>query len=219
MYHVKFVDADNRHIYNGVKCISDLVYYVMDPEKVITEKERVKVSNSFSSGCSPFPFPLIYENSPAYVAFLMKTNIICFKKDFEDVLRHRIVSFHASELVLPEDLELLGRNLIDFYSRKGFIACYGLHKDTYEYHLHILVNTTSYVNGDKMNLYNEYNDVHGIIKNWYESYMDCKLADPKVVEEYSNKIFGDAYIPTHLVSLSSKEQIRTYKEHCNRFIR
>lgn len=219
MYHVKFVEADNAHFYNGEKCISDLVYYVMNPEKVLTEKKRVKVSNSFSSGCSPFPFPLIYENSPEHVAFLMKTNITCFGKKFEDVLRHRIVSFHASELVLPEDLELLGRNLINFYSRKGFIACYGLHKDTYEYHLHILVNTISYVNGYKMNLYNEYNDVHEIIKNWYKSYMDCKLADPKVSEEYSSKIFGDACLPSYLISLSAKEQIRTYQEHCNRFAR
>ena len=217
MYHVKFVEADNNHLYKGEKCISDLVYYVMNPEKVITEKKRVKGSNSPSSGCSPFPFPLIYENNPEYVAFLMKTNIICFGNDFNDVFRHRIISFHASELVLPKDLELLGRNFINFYSKKGFIACYGLHKDTYEYHLHILVNTTSYVNGHRMNLYNEYNDVHGIIKNWYKSYMDCKLAAPEVVEEYSNKIFGDDCLEPHLVSLSSKEQISIYKEHCMKY--
>ena len=60
MYHVKFVEADNNHLYKGEKCISDLLYYVMNPEKVITEKKRVKVSNSPSSGCWPFPFPLIY---------------------------------------------------------------------------------------------------------------------------------------------------------------
>lgn len=40
MYHVKFVEADNNHLYKGEKCISDLVYYVMNPEKVITEKKE-----------------------------------------------------------------------------------------------------------------------------------------------------------------------------------
>ena len=45
----------------------------------------------------------------------------------------------------------------------------------------------------------------------------CVQENPELVEEYSNKIFGDDCLEPHLVSLSSKEQISIYKEHCMKY--
>lgn len=216
MCFVKFIEVDNGKVYNGEDCITDVVNYVMDPVKTTTEAKRVCVSNSMSSGCSPFPFPKHLENDPGSVIFLIKTNVMCFGKGFDDIFRHRIITFHSGELALPDDLNLLGRSLIEYYSRAGFIACYGLHKDTYEYHLHILVNTTSYIDGHKMNIFNEFKDVHQVIDGWYKFYMNPKLDDPEVVEEYNRKIFGDGSLPAHLTSLGCREQIKTYKKCVSR---
>ena len=212
MYHVKFVNEEFKTAYNGQDCLEEKIHYVMDYDKVNKDKYRVNLSRNICSGCSPYPFTLELEHDPDMVALLMKTNNICWGKDFNDVLRHRIVSFPSSELALPDDVDNLGRMIINYYSRNGFIACYGVHRNTYNYHIHILVNTTAYLTGIRFNIYNEFRFVHEIIKEWEKMYMETKLDSPEIIEKYNNLLFGDDYLKPSQVALGSREQIRTYKQ-------
>lgn len=213
MYTLKFIIKPDEDKYNGIDSIISLVNYVMDFNKVSHDKLRVNTSDLICSGCSPFPYPVLMENSPEAVMNLMITNNKCYGKGFDDTLRHRVVSFPADQLVLPEDLNLLGRRLIEYYSSNGFIACYGVHRDTYHYHIHVLINTISYVNGYKFNIYREYNHLKAIIDNWNNNYMEVKLSDGKTLEKYQNILFGDDCVPAYKMGIGAKEQIRAYKEY------
>lgn len=216
MYFAKFIEADDGKVYDGEEAVDSLVNYVLDLNKVSRDIKRVNTTCEICAGCSPFPFPKVLESDPETVAFLFRTNISCWGKDFKDVLRHRIVSFDSNEFVLPTDLDILGRKLIKYYGRQGYIACYGVHRDTYNYHIHILVNTTSYINGRKFNIYNEFSQVHAVIKDWDENYLRPKLENFKTLERYENILFGYDRLPPEEIELGAVPQIKHYKQHCNR---
>lgn len=216
MYFVKFVEADNGKVYNGEDAIDSLVHYVLDFKKISKDVKRVNTTCEICAGCSPFPFNKMLESDSEAVSYLMKTNNMCWDKDYMDVLRHRIVSFDANEFVLPTDLDILGRKFIEYYNRKGYIACYGVHRDTYNFHIHLLVNTTSYINGSKFNIYNEFSQVHVVIKAWEENYLRPKLENFKTLERYENILFGYDRLPPEEIELGAVPQIKHYKQYCNR---
>lgn len=212
MYKIEFLETNKEKIYNGEQSIGYLVNYVMNIQKVMEDKLRVNTTDLICSGCSPFPFPHICENNPEEVIFLMKTNMRTWGKGYDDVMRHRIISVPAHEYVCPVDLYLLGRRIVDFYSRKGFISCYGVHRNTYEFHVHIAVNTISYVNGNKMSISYEFNHIYGIVNDWQKNLND-KLSDYKRKERYENILFGDDCVPLHMKGLGAIDQIKANKEY------
>lgn len=213
MYIIKFVNEDNNISYNGESVLEDRINYVMGFDKVSRDKLRVNNSDVICSGLSSCPFAELMKNDPEAVFLLMRTNTFCWGKDFNNVIKHRVISFPSESMVLPADLNLLGKNIAEFYSSRGFIACYGVHRDTYNYHIHILINTTAYTNGYKMNIYHEYNYIHNIVRKWEKNYMNIKLSDPKTLEKYSNKLFGDDCVPAYKTGLGGREQIKSYREY------
>ena len=80
--------------------------------------------------------------------------------------KHRLISFQSSELVLPQDLDSLGRQIALFYADKGYIAAYGVHVDHVNAHIHFVVSTTNYVNGNSFSVPFERNQLYRIAGNW-----------------------------------------------------
>ncbi len=212
MYYLKLMELAENKIYNGVDCIDTLVHYIMCFSKVSDEKLRVKTTYVICAGFRPCPFPEIDSDNPNTAISIIEKNTRYWGKGFDDVLRHRIISFDANEYVLPPDLDRLANDLIDYYAKQGFIACYGVHRDTYQYHIHVAVNTRSFQNGRKMNIYYETEKLRRIVNQWDCCYMQPKLENPQILDYYKNAIFGEDCVPQYKTAIGAVEQIKVYKE-------
>ena len=61
-------------------------------------------------------------------------------------VRHIIVSFDCKQPVSLAEADLIARKICEYYADRYQIL-YGIHDDTDDLHIHIVLNTTSYVDG------------------------------------------------------------------------
>ena len=204
---IKLVNEMNSVPYDSPDALYNLLHYVMDPTKDAMEKYRGCTDTLECAGCEPFPFPLELQTDPDTVFQYMMVNHSIYRDDIPDLARHRIISFHPASLILPGDLNVLGQMVVRIYRERGYIAAYALHRDTFAYHLHLVISSVSYVNGNKFHIFQEYNLLSDVIRQWeYEH--GKKLDDPEIAAKYMDLLFGDSSVSYGKIALSAKEQLR-----------
>ena len=97
-----------------------LLQYVFRLNKTADDSRRANIITDDLTGCLPAMIPDI--NNPDMGYRLMLFIIQRRHKDNPQLVRHRIVSFQASDCILPQDLIPLAQSIASFYSAKGFIC-------------------------------------------------------------------------------------------------
>lgn len=130
MWHIELV----KNKYESLEDLYSLLQYVFRLNKTADDSRRANIITDDLTGCLPAMIPDI--NNPDMVYRLMLFIIQRRHKDTPQLVRHRIVSFQASDCILPQDLIPLAQSIASSYVAKGFIAAYGIHADTYCVHIH-----------------------------------------------------------------------------------
>lgn len=138
MWHIELV----KNKYESLEDLYSLLQYVFRLNKTADDSRRANIITDDLTGCLPAMIPDI--NNPDMVYRLMLFIIQRRHKDTPQLVRHRIVSFQASDCILPQDLIPLAQSIASFYAAKGFIAAYGIHADTYCVHIHFVICTVSF---------------------------------------------------------------------------
>ena len=125
MWHIELV----KNKYESLEDLYSLLQYVFRLNKTADDSRRANIITDDLTGCLPAMIPDI--NNPDMVYRLMLFIIQRRHKDTPQLVRHRIVSFQASDCILPQDLIPLAQSIASSYVAKGFIAAYGIHADTY----------------------------------------------------------------------------------------
>ena len=208
MPFIKLINEFEHKSYDGEQGLKNLIYYIIQPTKTTQDTVRELTVLYNYVGCEPFIYPRVFETDPDYVFdYLVTNNRIYNKSNVKDIMKHRVVSFSPVDYILPADAAQLGRKLITYYAQEGYIAAYAVHMDTYHIHLHIAVNTVSYVNGNRFHIYNEYNKVKSIVDTWFFNKMEVIDHNLNRKERYENTLFGDNIISYSKIGLDAKTQI------------
>ena len=162
MWHIELV----KNKYESLEDLYSLLQYVFRLNKTADDSRRANIITDDLTGCLPAMIPDI--NNPDMVYRLMLFIIQRRHKDTPQLVRHRIVSFQASDCILPQDLIPLAQSIASFYAAKGFIAAYGIHADTYCVHIHFVICTVSFTT---LNLFYsgyivELRELEKIIQEW-----------------------------------------------------
>lgn len=123
MWHIELV----KNKYESLEDLYSLLQYVFRLNKTADDSRRANIITDDLTGCLPAMIPDI--NNPDMVYRLMLFIIQRRHKDTPQLVRHRIVSFQASDCILPQDLIPLAQSIASSYVAKGFIAAYGIHAD------------------------------------------------------------------------------------------
>ena len=205
-------EFDKGRVCNSVVGLENLIYYVLDENATDFDTVRGLYDHHPYSGCEPFPFPKDEEHNPSIVYRLMLRTVGVFHAETDAIAKHRIISFHPADYVLPSDLDHLGRKVACLYRDEGFIAAYGVHRDTYNLHIHIAVCSTSYINGRKLNIWNEKKRLYGLVNSWNRQHLEYLCSNPDIASRYGKLLFGDDHARYGNTALFAKDQIKENRQ-------
>lgn len=77
--------------------------------------------------------PNEYLCDPSSVYHLMLFEVRRRHKGIPQFAKHRIVSFAATDCILPQDVVSLAERIASIYAKKGYITAYGIHADRLMY--------------------------------------------------------------------------------------
>ncbi len=97
MWHIELV----KNKYESLEDLYSLLQYVFRLNKTADDSRRANIITDDLTGCLPAMIPDI--NNPDMVYRLMLFIIQRRHKDTPQLVRHRIVSFQASDCILPQD--------------------------------------------------------------------------------------------------------------------
>ena len=82
------------------------------------------------------------------IAESMNEVAVQFGKTSGVQLRHLIIAFAPEDKVTPEKANRIGQVVASFFA-KEYQAIYAVHEDTDTLHIHIVVNSVSYIDGHR----------------------------------------------------------------------
>lgn len=204
MWHIELV----KNKYKSLEDLYSLLQYVFRLNKTADDSRRANIITDDLTGCLPAMIPDM--NNPDMVYQLMLFTIQRRHKDTPQLVRHRIVSFQASDCILPQDLIPLAQSIANFYAAKGLITAYGIHTDTYCVHIHFVICTVSFTT---LNLFYsgyvvELKELEKIIREWMFQFEEKLQGNPRLQQEREAALYGDDCIKYGNAPLTAKEQIK-----------
>ena len=88
--------------------------------------------------------PNEYLCDPSSVYHLMLFEVRRRHKGIPQFAKHRIVSFAATDCILPQDVVSLAERIASIYAKNGYITAYGIHADRFNVHIHFAVCAVSF---------------------------------------------------------------------------
>lgn len=210
---VKLVNEENHCSYDITdthNSLDYLIYYIYRAEKTWIDSYRKQSFTTDFTGCEPFWwYSKNYEHDPDKVLELMNLNNQIVRPHCNiDLAKHRIISFRASEEILPKDIDHIARKVACFYSDYGFICCYGIHCDGPMLHIHLAVDNYSYRTGNKLNISFEKIKLLQISRRLLEEHRDRLISDLEYRRWHENMLYGDGCLIYGQTPLSIQEQIK-----------
>ncbi len=214
--YIKLVNEEcDGKTYPKTSDLANLLAYVFRVGKTL--EDTVRNNPGFLgcyTGCEPSYYLGEAEHNCASVFGLMTAVNEMFPKKRTCLAKHRLISFQSSELVLPQDLDSLGRQITLFYSEKGYIAAYGVHADHVNAHIHIIVSTTNYVNGNNFSVSFEKNHLYRIAGNWLSKHNSMLEKSESFQYDRENILYGTPEYGQ--IAAFPNDQIRLNKKKANR---
>ena len=113
-------------------------------DKTAEDSQRANTITNTLAGCQPAMIPNEYLCDPSAVYHLMLFAVRRRQKGTTQFAKHRIVSFAATDCILPQDVVSLAERIASIYAQKGFITAYGIHADRFNVHIHFAVCAVSF---------------------------------------------------------------------------
>ena len=120
--------------YNESQCVYNLMKYIMKDKSFTDRYER----NTYSGS------PNIYDINRAADEFMMIKD--CYGKRGGRQLRHIVIAPEPKDLFTAGMLYELALYVCEYYSDR-YQICYSVHTDKRNLHLHIVMNSVSYIDG------------------------------------------------------------------------
>ena len=175
---IKFVNEDENIEYAKEQDLCSLLCYAFDSEKTEFQGHRLV-------GCKPFGFPQEYMTNPLAVHEFMEFNHKRQYKYQGPFAKHRVISFTQQECLYLRSLKSVAENIISFYADRGYVAAYAVHRNTKNYHIHIIVDMLSYQDLTLFHMSRGYeaSNINAILNVCFQQYFVSKIPKYKTFKD------------------------------------
>ena len=109
-----YIELKNEK-YETLEDLKRLLHYILRLDKTAEDSQRANTITNTLAGCQPAMIPNEYLCDPSAVYNLMLFEVRRRHKGIPQFAKHRIVSFAATDCILPQDVVSLAERI----SRKG----------------------------------------------------------------------------------------------------
>ena len=138
-----YIELKNEK-YETLEDLKRLLHYILRLDKTAEDSQRANTITNTLAGCQPAMIPNEYLCDPSSVYHLMLFEVRRRHKGIPQFAKHRIVSFAATDCILPQDVVSLAERIASIYAKKGYITAYGIHADRFNVHIHFVVCAVSF---------------------------------------------------------------------------
>lgn len=160
-----FVNEEKSISYNTEDDIRRLIRYMMNPDKTMFDEKRPGHMIGDFAGCSVMWGTREMELDSEHVANRMIANNRAHGKTEGNLIKHRVISFHELDYIMPNEANELAAYLAKAYG-ESYITAYAVHVDTCNIHIHLAVNTIGWLDGKRFSISYESRWLHSIVNNW-----------------------------------------------------
>ena len=123
-----YIELKNEK-YETLEDLKRLLHYILRLDKTAEDSQRANTITNTLAGCQPAMIPNEYLCDPSSVYHLMLFEVRRRHKGIPQFAKHRIVSFAATDCILPQDVVSLAERIASIYAKNGYITAYGIHAD------------------------------------------------------------------------------------------
>ena len=138
-----YIELKNEK-YETLEDLKRLLHYILRLDKTAEDSQRANTITNTLAGCQPAMIPNEYLCDPSSVYHLMLFEVRRRHKGIPQFAKQRIVSFAATDCILPQDVVSLAERIASIYAKKGYITAYGIHADRFNVHIHFAVCAVSF---------------------------------------------------------------------------
>ena len=138
-----YIELKNEK-YETLEDLKRLLHYILRLDKTAEDSQRANTITNTLAGCQPAMIPNEYLCDPSSVYHLMLFEVRRRHKGIPQFAKHRIVSFAATDCILPQDVVSLAERIASIYAKNGYITAYGIHADRFNVHIHFAVCAVSF---------------------------------------------------------------------------
>ena len=124
-----YIELKNEK-YETLEDLKRLLHYILRLDKTAEDSQRANTITNTLAGCQPAMIPNEYLCDPSSVYHLMLFEVRRRHKGIPQFAKHRIVSFAATDCILPQDVVSLAERIASIYAKNGYITAYGIHADS-----------------------------------------------------------------------------------------
>lgn len=124
-----YIELKNEK-YETLEDLKRLLHYILRLDKTAEDSQRANTITNTLAGCQPAMIPNEYLCDPSSVYHLMLFEVRRRHKGIPQFAKHRIVSFAATDCILPQDVVSLAERIASIYAKKGYITAYSISPPT-----------------------------------------------------------------------------------------
>lgn len=144
--------------------------------------------------------PNEYLCDPSSVYHLMLFEVRRRHKGIPQFAKHRIVSFAATDCILPQDVVSLAERIASIYAKKGYITAYGIHADRFNVHIHFAVCAVSFQTQNMFHI------------QWESEFDEMLQNNIQMRQSREAALYGDDIVRYGSISLTAKGQMNQNKK-------
>ena len=188
---IKLINENNNKSYTNLEAVETLINYIYDICNSNFDSARPGHAIGEFNGCIPFIGPEYMSHDPDKVFEQFKLNAMVYGNyDKRDLVKHRIISFHKYDYILPKDAYNLGV-LVSNTIYCNYLSAFGVHLNTENIHIHIVLSAYDIWTGKRFDFPFEYNRLDRIVHDWYNTHLDTLESVSGLKEQYEKYLFPE----------------------------
>lgn len=194
-----YIELKNEK-YETLEDLKRLLHYILRLDKTAEDSQRANTITNTLAGCQPAMIPNEYLCDPSSVYHLMLFEVRRRHKGIPQFAKHRIVSFAATDCILPQDVVSLAERIASIYAKKGYITAYGIHADRFNVHIHFAVCAVSFQTQNMFHI------------QWESEFDEMLQNNIQMRQSREAALYGDDIVRYGSISLTAKGQMNQNKK-------
>ena len=194
-----YIELKNEK-YETLEDLKRLLHYILRLDKTAEDSQRANTITNTLAGCQPAMIPNEYLCDPSSVYHLMLFEVRRRHKGIPQFAKHRIVSFAATDCILPQDVVSLAERIASIYAKKGYITAYGIHADRFNVHIHFAVCAVSFQTQNMFDI------------QWKSEFDEMLQNNIQMRQSREAALYGDDIVRYGSISLTAKGQMNQNKK-------
>ena len=200
--------------YETLEDLKRLLQYILRLDKTAEDSQRANTITNTLAGCQPAMIPNEYLCDPSSVYHLMLFEVRRRHKGIPQFAKHRIVSFAATDCILPQDVVSLAERIASIYAKNGYITAYGIHADRFNVHIHFVVCAVSFQTQNMFHIQweSEWNMLVTVTNQWKSEFDEMLQNNIQMRQSREAALYGDDIVRYGNISLTAKGQMNQNKK-------